>query len=223
MIKYVIILIVLMVFATVYAEGHTIAYELEKPEAGSLVFGKYLMMGYKHIIPLGIDHILFILCIFFLNTHIRQIILQASMFTLAHSITLGLAIYGVIDPPSNIVEPLIAMSIVFLALENIFLKKIKPWRMIMVFLFGLVHGMGFAGALSELGIPQNSFLTALIGFNIGVELGQITIILLMYLFVARSFAHKMWYRKRIVIPASLVIALIASYWTIERIFFTTHI
>jgi hypothetical protein len=128
--------------------------------------------------------------------------------------------YQVIIPPAGLVEPLIALSIVFLAIENIFQKKVKPWRMVMVFLFGLIHGMGFAGALSDMGMPQNAFATALISFNVGVELGQLTVILLMYVLVNRTMGAKPWYRRRIVIPASLLIALIAGYWTIERVFFT---
>jgi hypothetical protein len=141
------------------------------------------------------------------------------MFTLAHSMTLGLAMYGIIDPPLGIVEPLIAASILFLALENVYSDKVKPWRMVMVFLFGLVHGMGFAGALSEMGMPRNAFATALVAFNIGVELGQLTIILFMYFIVARTLSAKVWYRRRVVIPSSLAIALVALYWTVERTFF----
>ena len=209
--------IVLMLFCCLPAVAHTINYQLDKQTDGE-VFWKYLVIGFQHIIPLGFDHILFILCVFFLNTNIKQIILQASMFTLAHSITLGLAMYGVIKPPTALVEPLIALSIVFLAVENIFFNKVKPWRMVMVFLFGMVHGMGFAGALSQLGMPQYSFATALIAFNVGVELGQLAIILFMYFFVARVFSQRVWYRQRIVIPCSVVISLVASYWTIERIF-----
>lgn len=199
------------------APAHTINYVLDRGSTGSVLW-KYLVLGYEHIIPLGFDHILFILCVFFLNKNIRQIILQASMFTVAHSITLGLAMYGIIKPPTNIVEPLIAISIVFLAIENIYSSKVEPWRMVMVFLFGMVHGMGFAGALSQLGMPQYAFATALISFNVGVELGQLSIILLMYFCVSRLFSEQWWYRRRIVIPASLAIAMVAGYWTIERIF-----
>ena len=212
------LLLLLFIVICVSADAHVIKYELDRISKGQ-VFWKYMLIGYEHIIPLGFDHILFILCVFFLNTNIKQIVLQASMFTLAHSITLGLAMYGLINPPANIIEPLIAISIVFLAIENIYSSKVKPWRMIMVFLFGLVHGMGFAGALSGLGMPQYAFATALISFNVGVELGQITIILAMYFLVAKMFSHKVWYRKNIVIPSSIIIALVASYWTIERIFF----
>lgn len=205
----------LFLFVHVSVSAHAIAYELDKLD-DSAVGWKYLCSGFKHIIPLGFDHILFILCVFFLNTSLRKIILQATMFTVAHSITLALAMYGKIDPPANIIEPLIALSIVFLAIENIFFTTVKPWRLAMVFAFGLVHGMGFAGALSEAGMPQYAFATALVSFNIGVELGQLAIILFMYFVVNRNFKHKAWYQSRIVIPASAAIALVACYWTIER-------
>ncbi|MEP7322222.1 MAG: HupE/UreJ family protein [Saprospiraceae bacterium] len=199
--------------------AHTIDYELDKMPTGN-VFLKYVELGFTHILPYGFDHVLFILCVFFMNTDIKKIILQATMFTVAHTITLGLAIYGIIKPPSHIIEPLIAISIVFLALDNIFTKKIKPWRLMMVFLFGLVHGMGFASALTGLGMPRYAFGVALFSFNFGVELGQLTIIVFMYLFVAKIFSEKVWYRSRLVVPASILIALTATYWTIERIFFT---
>jgi HupE / UreJ protein len=206
----------LLLPATVHA--HLINYDLEKLPV-RVVFWRYLLIGYEHIIPLGFDHILFIMCVFFLNTSLKKIILQASMFTIAHSITLGLAMYGIIKPPSSVIEPLIALSIVFLALENVFSDKVKPWRMVMVFLFGMVHGMGFAGALSQMGMPRYAFGEALVAFNVGVELGQLSIILVMYACVAQLFGRKPWYRKLIVIPSSLLIALVASFWTVQRIFF----
>ncbi|MFN0276111.1 MAG: HupE/UreJ family protein [Chitinophagales bacterium] len=218
--KKVITTCTLLMFFSSAMFAHTINYTLDKMSS-SEVFGNYLLEGFKHILPLGLDHILFILCVFFLNTSIRQIIMQATMFTVAHTITLGLAMYGVITPPGNIVEPIIALSILFLAMENIFSTKVKPWRLVMVFLFGLVHGMGFAGALSDLGMPEYAFATALLSFNIGVELGQLAIILLMYFLVSRPFARNQWYRGKVVVPVSLMIGLVAGYWTIERIFFAS--
>jgi hypothetical protein len=212
------LILFLIILVIPEAQAHVIKYEFGEM-SGSSVSWKYLVTGFEHIIPLGLDHILFIMCVFFLNTNLKQIVLQASMFTLAHSITLGLAIYEVIIPPAHVVEPLIALSIVFLAIENIFQKKVKPWRMVMVFLFGLIHGMGFAGALSDLGMPSYAFATALISFNVGVELGQLAIIFPMYFLVNRTLSHKVWYRQRVVVPASLLIALVAGYWTVERIFF----
>jgi len=217
-IKKAAVLLVPILWLCLTVHGHTINYELD-PEPTGNVFLKYLGIGYEHIIPLGFDHILFILCVFFLNTSIRKIILQATMFTVAHSITLGLAMYGIIHPPPGIVEPLIAISILFLALENVYSDKVKPWRMIMVFLFGMVHGMGFAGALSQMGMPRYAFATALVAFNVGVELGQLSIILCMFFLVSRPLSKYPWYRKRVVIPVSLVIAAVALFWTIQRSFF----
>ena len=211
------ILLLILLSFTCIVSAHTIDYELDRLET-SEVFSKYLILGYTHILPLGLDHVLFILCVFFLNSNLKKIIAQATMFTLAHSITLGLAVYGIIQPPPDLIEPVIALSIVFLALENIFFDQLKTWRMILVFLFGLVHGMGFAGALDDLGMPRYDFANALISFNIGVELGQLTVILAMYFMVAKLFSQKTWYRKGIVIPASVLIAIVAFYWTIERIF-----
>ncbi len=212
------ILLLLVLGSALPLSAHVINYELDKM-SGNTVFWKYMLIGFEHIIPLGFDHILFITCVFFLNSDLKKVIIQASMFTLAHSITLGLAMYGIINPPSNIIEPLIALSIVFLAIENMVSASVRPWRLVMVFLFGMVHGMGFAGALSQMGMPQYAFATALISFNIGVEIGQLSIILLLYFLVSSQFSKFIWYRKRVVIPVSVVISLVASYWTIERIFF----
>ena len=179
----------------------------------------YLKLGFTHIIPLGIDHILFVLSLFFLNPKLKVVIWQATAFTVAHSITLGLAMYGLITPPTYIIEPVIALSIMFVAIENIISDKLKPSRILIVFGFGLVHGMGFASALTGLGLPQNQFLTSLITFNLGVELGQLTVILFAWFLIGKWFHKKKWYRKRVVIPISSVIAVIALYWTIERTFF----
>lgn len=179
----------------------------------------YLQLGYTHILPLGLDHILFVLSLFLLNPKLKPILLQATAFTVAHTITLGLAMYEVIKPPTNIVEPVIALSILYVALENIFSPKLKASRIGVVFLFGLIHGMGFASALTELGLPKNGYFSSLIMFNIGVELGQITVILAAFLLLALPFGKKPYYRKRIVVPLSILIAAIALYWTIERIFF----
>ena len=177
----------------------------------------YLKLGYHHILPLGADHILFVLSLFLLSPKLKPLLWQATAFTIAHSITLGLAMYHVISPPANIVEPLIALSILFVSLENIFSPRLKASRIGIVFLFGLVHGMGFAGALGKLGLPQNAYLLSLVMFNAGVELGQMTIILLAYFLLGKWFGNKPYYRRYIVIPLSIVIAIIAAIWTVQRI------
>ena len=177
---------------------------------------QYLWLGYTHILPKGLDHILFVLGIFLLSPRWRTMLLQVTAFTVAHSITLGLSIYGIVSLPSRIVEPLIALSIAYVAIENLVTRELKPWRLALVFMFGLLHGLGFAGVLRELGLPREEFLTALVTFNLGVEGGQLTVIAAALLLVA-PFMKKGWYRQGVVIPASLVIAAIGLYWTITRL------
>ena len=213
----VIVMAIISCMIPVFAEAHVVPYDLSKLSKTDIVF-IYLKLGYTHILPNGFDHILFVLGLFLLNPRLKSVISQATAFTVAHSITLGLAMRGIITPISSIVEPIIALSIVFVAIENIYTSKLKPWRIVIVFLFGLIHGLGFASALRELSLPKTDFFTSIIMFNVGVELGQITIIVAAYLLVGHWFKNKTWYRKRIVIPISLVIAFIAFYWTIERVF-----
>jgi hypothetical protein len=180
------------------------------------VMRQYLWLGYTHILPKGIDHILFVLGLFLLNVRLRPILIQVTAFTVAHSITLGLTMYGIVSLSPRIVEPLIAFSIAYVAIENLVTTEIKPWRLALVFSFGLLHGMGFAGVLKELGLPRNEFLPALLSFNLGVEGGQLTVIAAAALTVA-WFRRRDWYRQAIVVPASLAIACVGVYWTVTRL------
>lgn len=197
------------------AWGHTINYALEKAPASHVVWF-YFRLGVQHIIPLGTDHILFVTSLCLLSTHIKTILWQASAFTVAHSVTLALSMKGLLVVPGAIVEPIIALSIVFVAIENILLRELKPWRIVIVFLFGLIHGMGFASALNEIGLPRNKFYTSILSFNAGVELGQVIVIFCVFLLVIIPLGKTIWYRKFIVYPASTLIALIAAYWVIIR-------
>ncbi len=178
---------------------------------------QYFKLGYTHIVPKGTDHILFVLGIFLLSGRWRSIILQVSTFTIAHSITLGLTMYGVVSLPARIVEPMIALSIAYVAIENLVTSELKPWRLALVFCFGLLHGMGFAGVLRELGLPHSQFLTALVTFNLGVEAGQLSLIAIAWVAVASLRRDESRYRRFIVRPASVAIAIIGLYWTIQRI------
>jgi HupE / UreJ protein len=196
--------------------AHASIIDLEKMSKTDVAY-LYIKLGYQHILPLGLDHILFVLSLFLLNPKLKSILWQATAFTVAHTVTLGLSMYNVIKPPANIVEPLIALSIMYVALENIFSPKLKASRIGVVFLFGLVHGMGFASALGELGLPQNSYLTSLLLFNLGVELGQISVIIAAWFLLAKWFGNKPYYRKAIVIPLSVLISLVAAYWVVERV------
>jgi hydrogenase/urease accessory protein HupE len=186
------------------------------PATTGEVAWQYFALGYTHILPKGLDHILFVVGIFLLSARWRSILLQVSTFTIAHSITLGLTMYGVVSLPARLVEPMIALSIAYVAIENLVTSDLKPWRLALVFSFGLLHGMGFAGVLRDLGLPRSQFLTALLTFNAGVEGGQLTVIALAFAAVAYWCSDGLTYRRFIVQPASLAIALTGLYWTIQR-------
>lgn len=188
-----------------------------QPLTRSEVVRQYTVLGFTHILPKGLDHILFVLGLFLLALRLKPLLWQVTAFTVAHSITLGLTIYGVFSLPSTVVEPLIAASIVYVALENVFTARLHVWRVLVVFGFGLLHGMGFAGVLREVGLPRSEFLTGLISFNLGVELGQLAVISMAFLAVGLWFRNRPWYRRRIVQPASALIALTGAYWTVQRI------
>jgi len=200
------------------SEGFALADDTLAPSRLQ-VAGQYLVLGFEHIVPKGIDHILFVLGIFLLSTAWRPILLQVTTFTIAHSITLGLTIYGLVSLPSAIVEPLIALSITYVAVENLFTSTLRPWRVGLVFAFGLLHGMGFAGVLKDLGLPRSEFLTALVTFNLGVEAGQLAVIgtALIALGWWRR-GENVAYRRWVVVPASVAIAAVGAYWTIARAF-----
>jgi hydrogenase/urease accessory protein HupE len=188
------------------------------PKPFTQVATEYTVLGFEHIVPKGIDHILFVLGLFLLSVKLRPLLLQVTAFTLAHSITLGLTIYGVISLSPSVVEPLIALSIVAVGIENMFVKTVKIRRVVVVFLFGLLHGMGFAGVLSQLGLPESDFATALVFFNIGVEAGQLFVIAVAFLCVFWLLKKQQLYRQWVVIPVSALISLIGLYWTYERLF-----
>ncbi len=191
-------------------------------------FKDFLSHGYEHVLPVsamrtdwtkivdGLDHILFVLGLFLLSRSWRPVVTQVTAFTLAHSITLGLAAAGLINVPSKVVEPIIALSIAAIAIENIVRPRYTHWRLAVVFLFGAFHGLGFASGLVERPIPKDSFLLALTGFNLGVEGAQLSII-------ALAFALTFWikdeqkYRRWIVIPASVAIALTGLVWAYQRL------
>lgn len=177
----------------------------------------YIELGFKHILPKGTDHILFILGLFLFSSAWRPLLWQITMFTIAHTITLGLAMNGIFDLPERIVQPLIALSIVYVGVENVFNKGLKNSRLALVFAFGLLHGLGFASMLADFGMPEDAFATALISFNVGVELGQLTILLGAFLLIGLWFGKREWYKKLVINPASIVIALIAFYWFLDRL------
>ena len=199
--------------------------------SGWQTFGAYIPVGFDHILPKGLDHILFVLGLFFLSTRLGPLLWQVTAFTLAHTVTLALGALGLVNLPGSIVEPLIAASIVYVAIENIFARGLNRWRPMIVFGFGLLHGLGFASVLGEFGLPDGQFIPALIGFNIGVELGQLTVIALaaiaLWLGVRAARMSDLEGQEETItdynvmfrawsMTGSLIIALVAIYWVIER-------
>jgi hypothetical protein len=188
------------------------------PATRAAIARQHLRLGFTHILPDGFDHILFVLGLFLLSVRWRPLLLQVSAFTIAHSITLGLTMYDVVSLPPRLVEPMIAVSIVYVAVENLLTAELKPWRVALVFSFGLLHGMGFAGVLRDVGLPRPQFLTALVAFNVGVEAGQLTVIAAAFALVAYWRGNRALYRRTIVLPASIVISLVGCFWTLQRAF-----
>ena len=183
------------------------------------VVGEYVGAGFDHIIPDGLDHILFVTGLFLFSARIRPLLWQITMFTIAHSLTLAMAMTGLIELPARVVEPLIALSIAYVGIENVWHRQLHRSRLVLVFAFGLLHGLGFASMLSDFGMPDRAFATALISFNVGVEGGQLAVIGLAYLTLGLWFGAKPYYRSLVAIPGSVVISAVGLYWTWQRLGF----
>lgn len=200
-----------------------------KVAAGSTL-RDWVFAGFVHIVPKGFDHILFIFGLFLLQPKVRPLLWQSSAFTLAHSITLGLVVFGLVNVSPRLVEPLIALSIVYVGVENLWVKELKPWRVALVFGLGLLHGMGFASVMEDLDLPRDGALKPLVGFNVGVELGQVSVLAIGFaltgaaLLVAQALRTlrpscdvqtSMQLARKL---ASVAIAGVGVFWTIQRIF-----
>ncbi|AFS48788.1 HupE/UreJ protein [alpha proteobacterium HIMB59] len=214
-----------MIFST-YLQPGEISAELSPLSQATMsqTIIEYIILGMEHIVPKGLDHILFIFGVFFFAVKLKPLLWQVTMFTLAHSLTLILASLKLVFIPASIIEPLIALSIGYVAFENIFQRQSKfhsrsnTIRYAVIFFFGLIHGLGFAFVLEDIGLPTGQLILSLLSFNIGVEIAQIGLVVLAYLLMFYP-SKQLWYRKAIQIPCSLVIGLIGIYWFFERVFF----
>ena len=214
-----------MIFST-YLQPGEISAELSPLSQATMsqTIIEYVILGMEHIVPKGLDHILFIFGVFFFAVKLKPLLWQVTMFTLAHSLTLILASLKLVFIPASIIEPLIALSIGYVAFENIFQRQGKfhsrsnAIRYAVIFFFGLIHGLGFAFVLEDIGLPTGQLILSLLSFNIGVEIAQIGLVVLAYLLMFYP-SKQLWYRKAIQIPCSLVIGLIGIYWFFERVFF----
>ncbi|MFN2288042.1 MAG: HupE/UreJ family protein [Chromatocurvus sp.] len=174
----------------------------------------YAVIGFRHIIPGGIDHLLFVLGLCLGARSLRSLVLLITLFTLAHSLSLGAMALGLVRAPSNVVEPLILGSIVWVAIENLWRRRTLVMRSLLVLFFGLIHGLGFAGALRDIGLPPDGMVAALLAFNIGVEIGQLVFIVLA-MTLLQLLGGRARYRQRLVAGGSLAIAAVATVWIVR--------
>jgi hypothetical protein len=175
----------------------------------------FFFIGIEHIL-LGFDHLVFLLGLVLVGGKIRSLLVVVTAFTVAHSITLGAAVLGVWAPSPQIIEPLIALSIVYVGVENFFVKDAeKRWRITLP--FGLIHGFGFAGALGEIALPRSEIPIALLTFNLGVEVGQIAVLALILplILVAKKRA---WFEDKGVKVISAMIVAAGLFWFVTRVF-----
>ena len=187
----------------------------------------YIKNGFIHIVPKGFDHILFVLGLFFYAARWQPLLGQVTLFTLAHSLTLFLATTGYIVVSSTVIEPMIAASIIYIAYENIRRQRMNAIRILVIFVFGLLHGLGFASVLSDImlddsmpsagGFANGKFIVSLISFNIGVELGQLAVLAPAFLLFGVIANNALWYQKLIALPASYLIGAIGAWMLFTRV------
>lgn len=181
---------------------------------GSPGFGGFFLLGIEHIF-LGFDHLLFLAGLLLVAPAMGTIVRLVTSFTLAHSLTLGLSVLGIWDPPGRWVEAAIAASILFVAVENLIRQK-PPGRMWLTFGFGLIHGFGFAGLLREMGLGSGTLWSSLGGFNLGVEAGQLAVVAVLAPLILASRKQR-WYGRVGIPAASTAIAFFGAYWLVERL------
>lgn len=198
-------------------ESDLIEFTAESKISKWRILRNYIVVGFEHILPKGVDHILFVIGVFLLIPAWRLLAIQVTVFTVAHSITLALAINGYLSVSAAIVEPLIALSIVVICIENYFTCNLSKWRIITIFAFGLIHGLGFASVLSAVGLDTNNFWVALLGFNIGVELGQLLVIAICMLGIGIWFRKHPHYRNLFSKPASIIVGIVGLFWFLQRV------
>jgi hypothetical protein len=201
-------------------ESGDIDLENPEPETVGQRMLKFMGIGFDHVIPLGVDHILFIIGMALSTIMIKRLLILVTSFTLAHTITLGLAMYGVVEMSPRVIEPLIALSIAYIALENIYFKFAPRIKTIVVFFVGLVHGLGFATMLKDFKMTNDQLFPTLVGFNIGVELAQILLVLIVLTISLSIIKLNINNYRYFVVPISSLIGATGLWMTYDRISFS---
>lgn len=186
------------------------------------VIRKFVASGIHHIL-IGPDHMLFLVGLLLLGGTLRRLILVVSAFTLAHSITLSLAALNILDPPARIVEPVIALSIVFIGVDNLIVRGGRDIRGWIAFAFGFVHGFGFAGVLREMGLESRALVWSLLSFNLGVEIGQLFVVILVATALAALRTRSETAGRRLAFAGSIGVIAAGTFWFFERVFFSGRV
>lgn len=181
-----------------------------------LTVKQFIYMGMVHI-WFGFDHLAFLAGLLVAVKSVKNLLKVITCFTIAHSITLFLAVMDIIAVPSKWVEVLIALTIVYVAVENYF-SRTYPHRLTVTFFFGLIHGLGFAGSLADIHLPKGDFLAALFSFNIGIEIGQLLVVALVFPLLKWIRMQSEWFQRRVIQGVSAVMALFGVLWAVERAF-----
>lgn len=182
------------------------------------VIRKFVASGIHHIL-IGPDHMLFLVGLLLLGGTLRRLILVVSAFTLAHSITLSLAALNILDPPARIVEPVIALSIVFIGVDNLIVRGGRDIRGWIAFAFGFIHGFGFAGVLREMGLESRALMWSLLSFNLGVEIGQLFVVVVVATALAALRTRSETAGRRLAFAGSIGVIAAGTFWFFERVFF----
>ena len=197
----------------------TFEYFSDSTRGTRAVFGRFLASGIHHIL-IGPDHILFLIGLLLLGGSIRRLALVVTAFTAAHSVTLSLAALRLFSPPPQVVEPLIALSIVYVGIDNLMVRGGRDLRVWIAFTFGLVHGFGFAGVLREMDLPARALGWSLFAFNLGVEIGQLVVVGVVATALAALRQRSEAAGRRLAVAGSLVVVVAGTFWFVQRVFFS---
>ena len=199
--------------------GASTEYYLGTSQGIVRVVRRFIAEGVRHIV-IGPDHVLFLVALMLLGGSLLRLVTIVSAFTVAHSVTLSLAVLGVVSPPSGLVEPAIALSIVYVGADNLLVERSsRDVRVWIAFAFGLIHGFGFASVLRELGLPSQALGWSLAAFNLGVELGQIAIVVVVASIVSAVRRHSTGLARWVTVGGSVAVMAAGTFWFIDRIFF----
>jgi hydrogenase/urease accessory protein HupE len=182
------------------------------------VIGKFVPAGVHHIL-IGPDHLLFLVGLLLLGGSLRKLLVIVTAFTGAHSITLSLAALNVLTPPASIIEPAIALSIVYVGIDNLMVGPGRDVRGWIAFAFGFIHGFGFASVLREMGLPSRALGWSLFSFNLGVEIGQLLVVFIVASALLALRARNEAAGRRLAFAGSLAVAIMGAFWFVERVFF----